>query len=233
MWTAPKRLADDLCIDRAGALSVHYAPFEHVHEEAKLIIVGLTPGFTQAAEALGAARRALQNGASDADALRAAKETGAFAGTIRKNLIRLLEAAGVEAACGFSAQQLFGGARHYIHTTSAVRYPVFKRGENYNGSVIETPLLRQCVERFLGAELNQTTAPVIALGKHSGAALRFLVGSGSLPAARYLGELPHPSGQNGGPIREALTAAPSTSKYAHAMAQIRERLRAARSPATA
>lgn len=218
------RLAAELHIESDGALEIGYAPFEHVHPAARLIVVGLTPGFTQASAALTAARAALDAKLPDAEVLQRAKETGAFAGAIRGNLIRLLDAIEIKAITGCSAETLFGSERHLIHTTSAVRYPIFLDGQNYNGSVVERPLLRSYVERYLGSELESLRGAVIALGKHAAAAVELLVSSGRLDATRYVGQLPHPSGANAGRVFEALTADPNVSPYAHMVSLARSRV---------
>ena len=46
-------------------LSMIYAPFDHVNHDARVVIVGMTPGRFQAVNALVAARDALRNGATD------------------------------------------------------------------------------------------------------------------------------------------------------------------------
>lgn len=217
-------LAAPLLIQQEGGLEVAYAPLEHIHPEAKIVVVGLTPGFTQASAALIAARDALARGYSDAEARRLAMETGAFAGAIRRNLIKLLDSVGIERITGCSAEALFGPQRALLHTTSAVRYPVFRRGENYNGSVIVKPVLRGFVETYLADELSRLAAPVIALGKHAAAAVELLVDSGKLDRARYLGALPHPSGANGGPVAQALGGDIARSVYAAMAADLRGRI---------
>ncbi len=43
-----------LLIDREGDLEVRYAPFDHVNPEARIVILGITPGAKQAtAHAVG------------------------------------------------------------------------------------------------------------------------------------------------------------------------------------
>lgn len=219
-------LAPELLIEQRDGLSVFYAPFEHVHPKARVVVVGLTPGFTQASSALNAARAALADGADDAEVLRLAKETGAFTGAIRNNLVRLLGAVDIDFITGCSVDQLFGARRELIHTTSAVRYPIFVRGDNYNGSVVDNDFLRSYVEKYLGDELECMQAPVIALGKHAADAVELLVSAGRLDAKRYLGQLPHPSGANAGRVAEALTASPAASTYARMVDDMRTRIHA-------
>ena len=60
-----KPQASSLLMAREGALSVYYAPFEWVNPKARVVLVGITPGMVQAANALAEAQRAMTEGASD------------------------------------------------------------------------------------------------------------------------------------------------------------------------
>lgn len=37
----------ELELDRDGQVSIHYIPFDYVNPKAKVVLVGITPGFTQ------------------------------------------------------------------------------------------------------------------------------------------------------------------------------------------
>jgi hypothetical protein len=88
-----------------------------------------------------------------------------------------------------------------MHSTSALRNPVFVAGRNYTGSspqIAETPLLRQQVFSTLGPELAQVPdAIVIPLGKAAQSALELLVADGVVARERCCWGFPHPSGANG------------------------------------
>ena len=62
-----------LTLHGQGALTVVWAPFDHVAADARLVVVGITPGRLQAENALQAFRRALMDGATPAEALHYAK----------------------------------------------------------------------------------------------------------------------------------------------------------------
>lgn len=70
-----------------GAVDVCYAPFDFVASGARLVIVGITPGRTQAINALVAASAALKAGKDLTEASRLAKLTGSFSGPMRANLV--------------------------------------------------------------------------------------------------------------------------------------------------
>lgn len=184
-----------------GPLRVAYAPFEHVALNARLVVVGITPGRTQAIAAIRAAQVAFANGKTLAETLRSAKLTASFSGAMRSNLVAMLDGIGVAQHLGLkSAAELFTSGGERVHLTSALRYPVFKDGENYNGApdMIRTPLLRRMIETHLAEEARLLpNALWLPLGPKAGQALRHLAGMGLLDPGRVLEGLPHPSGANG------------------------------------
>ena len=134
-------------------------------------------------------------------AFKAVKSTASFAGTMRDNLVAMLDGIGVPAALGVAeSAELFGARRDLLHTTSALRYPVFTSGRNYNGqpSVLGHAVLRAGVETLLREALDAVPgALVLPLGKHAGLAVGRLVASGAVVAERCAFGFPHPSGANG------------------------------------
>ncbi len=58
-----------------------------------MVLLGITPGQTQANNALAVARDALARGSSDQDALRLAKRAAGFSGSMRNALVDMLDAA--------------------------------------------------------------------------------------------------------------------------------------------
>lgn len=54
------------------------------------------------------------------------KKAAGLSGSMRHNLITMLDFCGLPQAFGIqSAAQLFGDLRHMLHTTSIIKYPVF------------------------------------------------------------------------------------------------------------
>jgi hypothetical protein len=80
-----------------GPLSIYYVPFERVNPVAKVFLVGLTPGRQQMWRASMAAARALRERLAIPDVLNAASMSGSFAGSMRANLIKMLDGIGVAA----------------------------------------------------------------------------------------------------------------------------------------
>lgn len=224
--------SDALTLAQAGRLAVQWAPFEHTPPTARLVLVGITPGREQAENALRAFRSALRQDLPLAEALRRAKLTGSFSGAqMRGNIVDMLDCVGVNAALGVpSCATLFDPAHELVHFTSALRYPVFVDGANYNGNpdMLRTPLLRQMVETFLAAEAR--TLPMalwLPLGPKPAAALRHLVSRGVLPASRVLEGMPHPSGANAERVKFFLGQKPRAALSAKTRPEVIEQARQA------
>lgn len=211
-------LPAELLLASEGNLQTFYAPFDHVNAGAQVVLCGITPGLQQASRALDEARQQLQAGASLEHAKQAAKETASFAGAMRKNLIAMLDHIGLQTLLDIdSCARLFGTHRHLVHYTSALRYPVFVNGKDYNGSpsMLSRTSLRRQVETHLTEEI-KTLGPqclYVPLGPKVTKVFQHLQGQGLLKAEQVLDGLPHPSGANaerisyflGGKPREELS----------------------------
>lgn len=193
-------LAGSFRMAEQGPLSIDWAPFDHTPRTARLVICGITPGRTQALNALGGFRRALLGGQDINAALRTAKLEGSFSGAMRKNLVGMLDAIDAQHVLGVSScADLFRPEHELVHLTSALRHPVFVGGENYNGTpdMLRTPLLRAVIETHLAAEARLLPDALwLPLGPKPAAALRHLVSLGALSANQVLEGMPHPSGAN-------------------------------------
>lgn len=193
-------LDPQLLISQEGELATYYAPFEFINLQARVVLVGITPGRFQAEAALEQLRACLREGLGDADALRRAKETASFSGPMRTALVEMLDRIGLHATLGLrSSVDLFGTARSLVHYTSTLRHPVFANGENYTGNpaILRTPYLRGMADKWLADELQQLpNALWIPLGKEPTAVMRSFADRGLIESHRVLDGLPHPSGAN-------------------------------------
>nr|WP_229482195.1 hypothetical protein [Massilia sp. JS1662] len=197
----PAQIPEGFLLARAGTISAHYIPFDYVNRAARLILVGISPGFVQWKNAVREARRLLALGAAEDDVLRAAKYTGAFSGAIRPNLVALLDHVGLQRWLGIaSCASLFGEHAHLMHVTAVLRHPVFVNGKNYNGAspnMLTTPLLQAQLLDYFAAEAGKLPdAVVVPLGPKVGLALDWLAARGVLDPGRILHGIPHPSGAN-------------------------------------
>lgn len=200
---APEHLlTDSLRLYGDRELEMFYAPFESINRSARVAIVGITPGFQQMEIAIRFARASLVSGGTNSEACIGAKAHASFAGTMRVNLIAMLNGIGLREELGIpDCGRLFDTFQFQLHTTSAIRYPVFVRGKNYTGHSprpLRHSTLREMVFTFLASELAEVPdVLIVPLGKAVDQSLLALISSGLLNPDRCLFGFPHPSGANG------------------------------------
>ncbi len=196
----PKRLLLDTGSSGAKRIDVAYAPFDFVNLKARIVIVGLTPGRQQMRNALHEAKRLLDSGASIEAAAEGAKVFASFSGTMRNNLVALLDHVGLSQRLGVaSTQALWNGRSDLVHFTSALRYPVFVDGDNYSGApdMLKTPLLARHLKAWFASEMAALPdAWYVPLGPKVAAALASVARDIGINPGRVLSGMPHPSGAN-------------------------------------
>ena len=97
-------LVPGLLIGQENQLRVFYCPFDWDNRSARVIILGITPGFTQMELAYRGAVAAVANGQSQDEVCSAAKMQGSFAGSMRINLTRMLDEIGLSEHLGVSTR---------------------------------------------------------------------------------------------------------------------------------
>ena len=202
VYTERDLLLEPFQLLEQGDLSVYYAPFDHINRDAHLILVGITPGFYQMEIAYREFRQALLEGETPSGAMRRVKQQASFAGSMRVNLLSMLDRLGVPSKLGItSTRALYEDRADLVHSTSALRYPVFVDGKNYTGhrpELMRTPVLVEFVETLLTEELAQIPdALIVPLGDAAQSAVEHLVTKGVIDTRRCLLGFPHPSGGNG------------------------------------
>ncbi|MFT3809414.1 MAG: hypothetical protein QM698_05800 [Micropepsaceae bacterium] len=184
----------------SGDIVVSYAPFDYCNSDAKIVIVGITPGHQQMVNALSEARRLLKSGANNEKSAETAKSFASFSGTMRTNLIAMLDHIGVNRKLGItSTASLWTTDTRLVHFTSALRYPVFVNGEDYRGTpdILKSPMLRQFLENYTGQELRRLSdAILVPLWPVATNALTHLARISMIDSTKLLDGLPHPSGAN-------------------------------------
>jgi hypothetical protein len=188
-----------LLMERCGDIEVFYAPFEYLNPQARVVLVGITPGPTQMVEANNEARRALLAGSTHQDAIRQAKKVGAFSGkTLRTNLVNQLNHWGVHEWLGLeNSSELFDTSRPLVHTTSLLRFPVFVSGQDYRGNpdMTKHPMLRKfLLDHFITEVAALSQAVFVGLGPQVQKVLESLTGQGLLAPERVINGMLHPSG---------------------------------------
>jgi hypothetical protein len=206
VWRREDLLIPELLIETENNLELYYAPYDYINTEAKVMIVGITPGFTQMSLSLRQAKEDLTAGVPLADIDRRAKAIASFAGSMRTHLIAMLNELGLPALLGIAdSGDLFNEHRELLHTTSVIRYPLFNKGDNYTGhqpKMLSSELIRRYALNDFAEQLAAVSdAVIIPLGKSVSDVLRNIAeaepSSGDTLLNRCLLDFPHPSGANG------------------------------------
>lgn len=204
MLTKEQLLVPELQLDsnESGSMKLYYIPFDYVNASAKVFIIGITPGFTQMQIAYRTARDCLSQGVPLKEIDRLAKKQATFAGSMRRNLIDMLDKLELPHALGLrSSGELFGERSGLLHTTSVIRYPVFVKDSNYTGhspSILKSETLYPYAERICLEELIAVKdALLIPLGKAVSEVIESFAEKGFVARERCLFDFPHPSGANG------------------------------------
>lgn len=196
-------------MENDGDLEMYYAPHnEYINKKAKVVIVGITPGWSQMKIAFQQFTKSLATDAHLETCLYDAKVAAGFAGSMRSNLLEMLNQCDIPKNFNLpNASYLFEQNRELLHTTSIIKYPVFLNGKNYTGHqppIHRSALLQHYVDDIFPNELAQITSPalVIPLGKTVEHVMLRLVSKNKLPDHVYLTGFPHPSGANGHRIKQ-------------------------------
>lgn len=189
---------------------IFWAPFDFINRNARVAIIGVTPGPTQAMLSYRAARGAASAGTDLQAALEQAKAMSSFRGDVMEpNLKSLLEHSGVAERAGIEdIDLLWTGEAHKVHFTSTIRYPTFINGHLFNNQIdsLAHTELRRYVETYLVEELRSLPidAQIVVLGKKGPKIVRHAAKIAKIDAKRIV-NLPHPSGSATGAVRDYLS----------------------------
>lgn len=201
-YTREEILIDKFLIDKHKDIEIYYAPHnEHVNSKGRIFIVGITPGFQQMSTAIAAARKCIEDNVSVDETKYLCKVAGRFSGSLRKNIISMLDDIKLNEALDIkSSSELFGDKDYLLHTVSLIPYPVFVKGKNYTGhtpKLIKSEFLMKYVnENFINELNNLNNVFVIPLGRAVEDVLEVLIGKNILKKEQVLKGFPHPSGAN-------------------------------------
>ncbi len=183
-------------------IEIYYAPFEYVNNTAKIVIIGITPGYFQMQQSFSTIWNHRDQNISDEKLLHEVKKQSSFQGPMRKNLITMLDELGLHEYLQIpSTTHLFDTHAHLVQTNSVIKYPVFYQGKNYNGStpsMIRTDALLTYIKEGFVQEINMMDKPLlIPLGVNVSQLLDFLIENEHIKKQTILRGFPHPSGGNG------------------------------------
>lgn len=196
-------LTNKFLLYKENNLEIYYAPHnEIVNKFARIFIVGITPGWTQTKIAYTIANKYLQEGASDEEVKQAAKRSARFAGSMRTNLVLMLDELKLNEKLNIkSCACLFNESDNLLHTTSLIPYPVFCNKKNYTGSnpkISKSEVLYKYVKTYFYKEVSEVNhALIIPLGKSTSEILELMIEDGIIKKEQCLLGFPHPSGANG------------------------------------
>ena len=182
----------DFLIEKDKNIEIYYAPFDYINQKAKIMIVGITPGFQQMLQSYFVI--------NEGKSLKTVKDQSSFKGSMRVNLIKFLNELEVNKYLKIkSCESLFNKDSNLVHTTSLVKYPVFDKGKNYSGSnILKKRILINFIEKNFVKELRKLQDVIIVpLGNTVSSTIDHLNEKFNLKLKCFLKGFPHPSGLNG------------------------------------
>ncbi|MGZ8928513.1 MAG: hypothetical protein ACXW04_12405 [Methylobacter sp.] len=115
-------------------LECYYAPFDYINRDAKIILVGITPGATKMNNSINSARELILRGENPINSMKKTKINGSFSGKMRPLAKNILNKTGYHKMLGISCcSELWTKHNNLVHFCSLLKYPVFFKGGNYNG----------------------------------------------------------------------------------------------------
>jgi len=191
-------LVPDLLIGKEADLEVFYAPFEYLNRKAKVVITGITPGYIQMENAY----KSFVINKTNKDRFKIVKDSSSFSGPMRKILIKYLDEIKLNEFLEInSCESLFNENSNLLHSTSLIKYPVFKNKKNYTGyspEIFSSSLLKRVLLENYTEEIYKLDNPVIIpLGKAVEKVLLNLSKKGLISKDECLFGFPHPSPANG------------------------------------
>lgn len=195
-----------MLIAKCDSIMMCYAPLVYTNPKARIVLVGLTPGWSQMHIAVQECIQLRQQSklTDSIDRVRG-HQASYFAGSMRINLIKMLDDINVNSYLGLkSTSALFSSSRNLMHATSVLRYPVFKNQSNYTGycpSPASNVLLNYMVQNIFMAEVSgYTDCLVIPLGKVVTSCMASI--SSCISNIKVVQGFPHPSSANGHRLKQ-------------------------------
>ena len=201
-YTKEELLTPDFCLEKQGNIEIYYNTHnEHINPNAKIFIVGITPGFAQMNTSIVAARKCIEEGMAVEEIPYRCKVEARFSGTLRKNIIEMLNELDLPSCLGLDKSgELFGERDDLLHTVSMIPFATFVKGKNYTGhspEILKSELLMDYVNTFFYPQVELLEdAFIVPLGRCVENVVLEFIKEGKLEASQCLLGFPHPSGAN-------------------------------------
>jgi hypothetical protein len=193
----------DFMMAKEGNIEIYYCTHnEYINEQAKVFIVGITPGFQQMSKSIAVARRCLEDNLPISDVPYICKRESRFFGVLRRNIIQMLDDLDLNNLLDLeSCEELFNDKDYLLHTTSLISYAVFINGKNYTGhnpKIKKNELLTRFLAEFFEPQAALLkNALIIPLGKGVEEIIYEYTRADIFQKENVLFGFPHPSGANG------------------------------------
>jgi len=184
-------ISKNFLLSKEGNIEIYYAPFDYINPQAKIVIIGITPGLQQMIQSFHAIK--------DGKSLREVKDLSSFKGGMRNTLVKFLDELKINKILKIqSCESLFNLNNKYLHSSSLVKYPVFDKGKNYSGvNILKKKILLDFIEDNFLKELDVfQDSIIIPLGNSVSSTIDYLNTKHQLKLNCFLKGFPHPSGLN-------------------------------------
>lgn len=187
-----------LCFQNNKKYWIVYIPFESINKNAKLMLVGITPGETQLIESYKKVPTVKTE--------KAAKKDGAFSGPLRGILIKTLKSIWPKGLFDINdCKELFDDKNTVVHSTSLLKDSVFELNErtgqveNFRAAnkILSDKMLSNELETYFINESKSfsVNTPIICLGKGVFNVVKKLAKEQRIEQHNII-FIPHPSGAN-------------------------------------
>lgn len=202
-YSREELLTQEFLMVNEGRLAVYYCTHnEYVNPNAKVFIIGITPGFQQMSKSIAVARSLIEERYPVSEIPYLCKREARFSGVLRNHIIEMLDDLSLQKWLSLeSCAQLFNEKDNLLHTTSLIPFAVFNDGKNYNGhnpKILKNNMLLHFLKGYFEPQAAMLrNALVIPLGKSVEEIMRVYASGGLLEEKNILFGFPHPSGANG------------------------------------
>ncbi len=90
-YTKEDLIKEKYLVSKEGEIEIYYAPFDYINLDASIIIVGITPGWSQMEKSFKTIIKELTKNNNFSLGLKKVKSECSFAGSMRNNLIKMLD----------------------------------------------------------------------------------------------------------------------------------------------